>query len=179
MLKKCLLLTLGAVLALAFFVPAGQVFAAESDSVTITVTISQTIGVEVSEDTYDFGILSPDAAATSATSLTVTNTGSGVNETYSLSCSDTADWTCGSSPGNEVFVLRARFNSSAPADFGANDILGTTPVVADGTHFAGNETGANVPYGAVRHLWLRLQTPTMTSSSDQQSIVLTITASAS
>ena len=179
MLKEKPLVAAMAILAFALVMPANQVLAAQSDTVTITVTISQTIGVEITESAYDFGTLSSGATAVSTSWLTVTNTGTGINETYSLSCSDTADWTCGSSPGNEIFVLSAKFNSISPASFGANDILSTTPVAADGTLFAGDETGADVPHTEVRHLWLQLQTPTTTASSAQQSTVLTITASAS
>jgi hypothetical protein len=153
--------------------------AASSDTVNITVTISQAIGVEITETSYNFGTLTTGTTATSASSLTVTNTGSGANENYSLNCSNTANWTAGTSPGTNIFVLRAQFNSTAPTTFDTTDILSTSPVLADATHFSGNETGINVPYGAVRHLWLRLQTPTSSSSTAQQTIVLTITGSIS
>ncbi|MBI5116958.1 hypothetical protein HZA56_10845 [Candidatus Poribacteria bacterium] len=156
-----------------------NVFAASSDTVNITVTISQTIGVDITETSYNFGTLATSVTSTSASSLTVTNTGSGANETYSLNCSNTANWTAGSSPATNVFVLSAKFNSIAPTSFVAGDILSTTPVASDGTHFAGNETGSSVPYQAVRHLWLQLKTPTSTSASAQQTIVLTITGSIS
>ena len=179
MSKTMSLMAVTAIVAIALAAPINQAFAAQSDTVSITVTIIQTIGVEITESLYDFGTLSPGIAAVSGTSLTVINTGTGPNETYSLSCSDTADWTCGSSPANDVFVLNAKFNSSTPAGFGSNDIVGTTPVVADGTHFAGDETGSDVPYNEARHLWLQLQTPTSTASSAEQTIVLTITAAIS
>ncbi len=133
--------------------------------------------MEITETSYNFGLLSTGATATSSTSLTVTNTGSGANETYSLSCSNTANWTAGTTPGANVFVLRARFNSTQPTTFDTDDTLSITPVAADASRFAGTETGYNIPYGAVRHLWLQLRTPTSTSATSQQTIVLTVTAS--
>lgn len=176
---RTLLIIIPIALILALVVSANSALAASSDAVNITVTISQTIGVEITEASYNFGTLTTSTSATSASSLTVTNTGSGANENYSLNCSNTANWTAGTSPGNNVFVLRAQFNSTAPTTFDTTDILSTSPILADATHFSGNETGLNVPYGAVRHLWLRLQTPTSSSSTAQQTIVLTITGSIS
>jgi len=179
MSRKLLLAAAMTALALVLAVPASPATAAQSDTVNITVIISHTIGVEITEGAYDFGTLSVGTTVVSGSSLTVTNTGTGPDETYLLSCSDTDDWLCGSTPGNDVFVLSAKFNSYAPGSFGAGDILGAAPIAADATHFAGDEIGSDVPYNEVRHLWLQLQTPTSTTSSAVQTIVLTITASIS
>jgi hypothetical protein len=180
MQKKLSHLAVATVLALALLVPASQAFAAVSDTVSITVTISATVSVDIAEGSYDFGSLAIGATQTSASSLTLTNDGSGIDETYSLNCSDTADWTAGSSPAADTFVLSAQFNSVAPASFDAvNDVLSTTPVAASGTLFAGDETGASVPYNEVRNLWLQIQTPTTTAATAQQAITLTVTAAAS
>jgi hypothetical protein len=180
MQKKMPILAVATVLALSLLMPASQAFAAPTDTVSITVTISATVSVDIAEASYDFGSLSIGATQISATSLTLTNDGSGIDETYSLSCSDTADWTAGSGAAADTFVLSAQFNSVAPVSFDAvNDVLSTTPVAASGTLFAGDETGVSVPYNDVRNLWLQIQTPTTTAATGQQAITLTVTAAAS
>lgn len=180
MSKKTSLLAFVAILALALVVPATQAFAATSDTVSVTVTISATVSVSVTEGSYDFESMSVGATAISGSSLTVTNDGSGIDETYSLSCSNTASWTAGSSAGADVFVLSAQFNSDAPGSFDAvNDVLTTSPVAASGTQFAGDETGASVAYNATRNLWLEIQTPTSTAAGGEQTITLTVSAAAS
>ena len=180
MSKRISLLAIAALVALALLVPASQALAAPSDTISVTVTISATVSVAVTEGSYDFGSLSVGATAISASSLTVTNDGSGIDETYSLSCSDTAGWAAGGSAGADAFVLSAQFNSTAPGSFdAANDVLTTSPVAASGTQFAGDETGAGVAYNAARNLWLEIQTPTSTAAAGQQTITLTVTAAAS
>lgn len=178
MSKRTSLLAIAALVALALLVPTSQTLAAQSDTISVTVTISATVSVAVTEGSYDFGSLSAGATALSSP-LTVTNDGSGIDETYSLSCSDTANWTVGAAAAADVFVLSAQFSSITPISFDGDDALSTTPVAASGTAFAGDTTGANVPYNEVRALWLQIQTPTSTAAAGQQTITLTVTAAAS
>ena len=180
MSKKVSLLTFVAILALALLVPASKAFAASSDTVSVTVTISATISVTITEGPIDFGPLSVGATAISSGALIVTNDGSGIAETYSLSCSNTAAWDAAATASADHFVLSAQFNSDQPTSFDAvNDVLSNTPVAATATKFAGNETGVSVAHNAERDLWLEIQTPTTTAATAQQTITLTVSAEAS
>jgi hypothetical protein len=144
--------------------------------ISVTVTLS---GVSVNvQGTYAFGTKAT-SSATVSTVIDVLNDGDAA-ETYTLSCSNTAAWTAhATTPGANVFVLSAMFNSTAPAvgDFvDANHALTTTPVASSVTKFAGDEDGLAVPAAGTVHLWLKFEAPTSTSSYAQQTITLTLTA---
>jgi len=180
MSKKVSLLAFVAILALALLVPASQARAATSDTATVTVTISATVSVAVTGGPINFSTMSVGATAIYDEQLIVTNDGSGIDETYSLSCSNTSDWTAGGTAGADVFVLSVQFNSTTPVSFDAvNDVLTTSPVAASATQFAGDVTGVSVAHLAVRSLWLEIQTPTTTAAGGEQTITLTVTAAAS
>ena len=156
--------------------------AASSDSVAIKVTITPSISVNITEGALALGSVVAGSTTVSATAITVTNDGSGVNETYSLSLTNPSGWTASqTAAGSETYVLNAAFSNLATGITWseANDALSTTPVVSTATKFAGDQTGVNVAYNAVRKLWFQFKAPTATSVSAEQSIVLTVTAQAS
>ena len=156
-------------------------FAAQSDSVAIKVTITPAISVSITEDALALGSLVAGQTKVSATAVTVTNDGSGVNETYSLSLANPSGWTAGSAPGTETYVLNAAFSNNVTGITWdpAQDALSTSVVAASATKFAGDYTGAAVPYNGVRKLWFQFKAPTATTVGTEQSIAVTITAQAS
>ncbi len=159
-----------------------KAYAAPSDTVAIKVTITPSISVSITEDTLTLGSVVAGSATVSATGVTVTNNGSGVNETYSLSLTNPSGWTASqTAAGSETYVLNAAFSNLVTGiTWGeANDALSTTPVVSTAAKFAGDQTGVGVARNAARKLWFQFKAPTTTSVSTEQSIVLTVTAQAS
>jgi len=185
MLKKISLLTVATVLALALVMPVGQVFAAESATIGLSVTITSTLSVSVDTPSVDFGPIATDDHRQMTDSggpapngpIVVTNDGSGIDEDYWLSCSDSENWDLGSVEDSDVFVMEAEFNTNSPIGFGHP--LSNDPTESTATVFAGDQTGENVPYNADRNLWLRISTPTTSSVTGAQTMTVTVTAAAS
>lgn len=164
------------------FLFTSSVYAASSDSVAVKVTITPSISVSITEDSLSLGSVDAGATKISTSAVTVTNNGSGVNETYSLSLANPSGWTASqAAAGVETYVLDAAFSASVSGITWSetNHALSTTPVVSSSTKFAGDQTGTNVPYNATRKLWFQFKAPTATSVSAEQSIVVTVTAQAS
>lgn len=156
-----------------------SLYAASSDSITLTVTI-QHLAVEISEESYDFGVVLLGSTTLSSTGITVTNTGN-VNETYSLNLTNPPGWTASQTgPGEEIYVLDAAFATSPGAITWShtNHALSETSTICTSTKFAGDQTGVNVPPGETRTLWFRFLAPTSTTVTNQQSVQVTITAQA-
>ena len=156
--------------------------AAQSDTVAIKVTITPSISVNITEDTLSFGSVAAGSTTVSSAGATVTNNGSGVNETYSLSVTDPSGWTASqTAAGAETYVLNTAFsNLASGVTWGeANHALSTSPVVSTATKFAGDQTGVSVPYNAARKLWFQFKAPAATAVTQEQSIVVTVTAQAS
>jgi hypothetical protein len=146
--------------------------------VTVTVTLTA-VSVSVTGGPIAFGSKAA-GSTTVSTELTVTNDGDAA-ETYSLSCSNSANWTAVQvAPGAETYCLSAMFNSDNAGTFvRADHALSTTPVacgVVTTGKFAGDESGAAVPATGVRHLWLAFEAPTSTAHYTEQTITVTITA---
>lgn len=169
------------ILALGLFASVPLALAAQSDSVAVKVTISPAISVSIAEDTLALGSLAAGATRVSTTAVTVTNDGSGISETYSLSLTNPAGWTAALAPGAETYVLNAAFSNNVAGITWdpANHALSTSAVAASSSKFAGDQTGAGVPYNGVRKLWFQFKAPTATTVSAEQSIAVTITAQAS
>jgi hypothetical protein len=160
---------------------AAQALAASSDSVTVRVTILSTLSVDITETELLLGNVSTGSTTASATGVTVTNTGSGIDETYSLSLANPSGWTASqTAPGDETYVLNAAFDSDGSLTWSAsNHALSTSSVACTATTFAGDEDGVSVPHGETRTLWFQFLAPTSTSVTSEQGIVVTITAQAS
>jgi len=160
--------------------------AAGSGNVTVTVTLSSA-SVAVTDATIAVGTAGTPAAMSTtyitAAAIHVTNNSGGTTQTYTLSITnDGADWTAATTIGNDdEYILSALFNSAQPGagDFLANDMLSTGDVICSATNCAfalGDETGAAVAAAEVRHLWLKFETPDVTTTYTAQVITVTVTA---
>lgn len=148
-------------------------------TITVTVTI-QNLSVSTGGP-IAFGTVTAGSQSVSGAGSTVTNDGN-VTETFSLSLTNPGGWTAvAAAPASEQYALLAQFNSGAPTSASftyANHALSTTSVGASGTVFAGDTNGLSVAASAARNLWFRFDAPSSTSVSSQQSITVTVTASA-
>jgi len=161
---------------------AQPVFAASTDTLAITVTVSSVLGVNITEGTLALGSVGAGGTVASPTGVTITNTGSGINETFQISVANPSGWTASqTAAGVDTYVLNAAFDSDGAGITWnpANHALSTTAVSSSATKFAGDATGVAVPYNAARKLWFQFKAPTQSSVTTQQSITLTVTAIAS
>jgi hypothetical protein len=153
--------------------------AANPANINITVTI-QNLSVTATGP-IAFGTVVASTATVSTDSSHVANDGN-VTETYSLSLSNPAGWAAvQSAPAAEQYCLSAQFNSSQPTSgsFTYTDhALSTTSTACSLTKFAGDQTGLSVAASGARYLWFKFEAPTSTSVTTEQTIVVTITASA-
>ena len=141
------------------------------------------LGITFSTHSYDFGMVNLGATTVSTSPVTITNAGN-VTETYSLAVATTGAktiWGVGTSTPTafNTFVMFGAFNAVQPSSttFGMGDIITSTSTASSATIFsAGGETGLSVPAGTDRHLWLRLDMPLTTGTTNQQMMNLTVTA---
>lgn len=167
-IASCLLLT--------FYV--SIVHAANPATIDVTVTI-QTLSVSATGPVA-FGMVVTSSTTVSSGSSTVTNDGNGT-ETYDIKLTDPGGWTAVSgAPGAEEYRLSAQFNSAQPTSgsFGADHDLTTTDQTCSATIFAGDQTGLSVAASGTRLLWFKFEAPASTVVVAQQTITVTITASA-
>lgn len=156
--------------------------AAQSDSITVRVTVSPSISISISEDALLLGSVAAGSATVSASAITVTNNGSGVNETYSLSLVNPSGWTASQTTnGQETYVLNAAFDADGAGITWDEDkhALSTTATACSASKFAGDQTAVAVPYNATRKLWFQFKAPTATAVNTEQGMVVTVTAGAS
>ena len=165
---------------LALGVSVGPAWAANPATISVTVTI-QNLSVSASGP-IAFGTVVASSQTVSGSASTVTNDGNSI-ETFSLSITNPTSWTAvqAAPSAAEEYALLAEFNSSAPAAGGfsyANHALSTASVASSGTKFAGDQTGLSVAVSATRSLWFRFNAPTSTAVTTQQTLTVTVTASA-
>ena len=158
----------------------GAAWAANPATISVTVTI-QALSVSASGP-IAFGTVTASSSTVSGASSTVTNDGN-VTETFSLSLTNPATWTAvqAAPAAAEEYALLAQFNSAAPTSGSftyANYALSTTSVASSATKFAGNQNGLSLPATTVRNLWFRFDAPISTAVTTQQTITVTVTASA-
>lgn len=153
--------------------------AANPANINATVTI-QNLSVNATGP-MGFGTVVAGSATVSTAASTVTNDGN-VTETYSLNLTNPGGWTAvQATPADEQYCLSARFNTTQPASGTftyADHALSTTSTACSATEFAGDQTGLSVPATQTRSLWLKFEAPSSTTVTTQQTIVVTITASA-
>ncbi len=155
-------------------------FTALSNGATNTAAIAEIGVVIMGTDTFNFGNMDLGASAVTGSSFTIRNVGN-VKQDYSLSATTiTTDspWALDSAPGIDKAVLRGGFKASAPAlvEFGAEDIIQFNDQISDSTKYAiGASSGTAAHIGQDRFLWLRLDTPLMTSTTWQQDIQINVT----
>ena len=158
---------------------AAPAFAANPATISVTVTI-QNLSVSASGP-IAFGTVIGGSQTVAGSASTITNDGN-VVETMSLSLTNPGSWTAvQAAPGAEEYALLAQFNGAAPtaASFVyADHALTTTSVASSATKFAGGQTGLSMAAAATRNLWFRFNAPTSTAVTTQQTISVTVTASA-
>ena len=168
----------GIICCLALLFSASVVHAVNPATISVTVTI-QNLSVSATGP-IAFGTVLVSSTTVSSAASTVTNDGN-VTETYDMKLTDPAGWTATSgAPGAETYRLSAQFNVAQPTavSFAADHDLTTTDQTSSGTIFAGDETGLSVAAAATRSLWFKFEAPTSTTVTTQQSITVTVTASA-
>ena len=169
---------------LGMFAASGR--AATTADLTITVTPLGTKSIAIdggATSSYDFGTLALAVSSISATAVVVDNDGQ-VPMQVGMQITDEDSWTAGAAGGDDVFNLRALLNDTGDArpvggDFAATDDLTTGVKLADGTNFAGTYTGANMPpagANSTKDLWLRIDMPTTSAVTAQQSLVVQLSA---
>jgi len=154
--------------------------AANPATFVVTVSIAAEANIEVVQGgPIDFGVMRTGASAVSSSAIVIKNSGSGANQTYSLALTNPAGWTAvTATPGVDQYRLSCAFDSDGNVTWNpANHALTTSSIASTTTRFAGDETGTGVPYNAIRHLYLKMETPSSTSSPSKKSIQVTISAS--
>jgi hypothetical protein len=170
-------LTVGLVLTLAVLWGSAA-YAANPATINVTVTI-QNLSVSASGP-IAFGVVIASSTTVSTDSSNVVNDGN-VAETYDIKLTNPGGWTAvAAAPGAEEYRLSAQFNSAAPTavSFTGDHDLTTSDQTSSATIFAGDQTGLAVASSAARYLWFKFEAPTSTSVTSQQTIVVTVTASA-
>lgn len=154
-------------------------FAANPATISVTVTI-QNLSVSATGP-IAFGTVVAGSQTVSSSASTITNDGN-VVETMSLSLTNPGSWTAvQAAPGAETYALLAQFNVAAPTAVSftyANHALTTSSVASSATKFAGDQSGLSMAVSAARSLWFRFNAPTSTAVTTQQTISVTVTASA-
>ena len=163
--------------------------AAETQDLSIHVSITATKSLTAPTTHYTFGALTVNVASNSATALVVTNDSGALVETYRIqggnAISDTAgtDWTLAGSPGVNQYALAAQFSTARPDNVGGSwsddDLTGsaitcTADVFGNGT---AGQAGVDVsPADGVkdRNLWFRIQTPTVVDDTTPHTVTVTL-----
>ncbi len=139
------------------------------------------IGVLVAGNTYyHFGLWDLSSSTVSASSFTLQNIGNVLEDFKIRATTSTQDtpWSLQGAPGTDQMVIYGGFSPSRPnpGDFGAEDVIDYQDQTPNATKFAiGSSTGTEVAVDERRHLWIRLDTPLLTSTTDQQRLEVTIT----
>ncbi|MDD5174141.1 MAG: hypothetical protein PHV48_04880 [Candidatus Omnitrophica bacterium] len=154
-------------------------FADNSATINVTVSIAQEASISVTGGPVDFGTMKIGDSAVSTSAVVIKNDGSGSNQTYSLLLINPSGWTAVTTePGVDQYRLSSAFDATGNVIWNpANHALTTSSQISTVTKFAGSETGTAVPYSADRHLYLKLETPSATSSSGSKTMQIVVTAS--
>ncbi len=143
------------------------------------------LSVDISSDTYGFGTFTASTSTVSTSTIRVVNNGT-VLSTWNLKASTIttgSPWqiTDGSLSPGDLFRLSAAFHLVQPSTtaFGTEDRMTDTDAASDASSkftINGSSTGYSVPAGEYRNFWLMLETPLSSSTSDEQQIRVTVTA---
>lgn len=138
-----------------------QIEAAQTEDITITVSMASTLSVNLSSSSIALGAVAAGSTTETSKAIVVSNNGSGQAEVFSLSHSTSGDWTSGTTPGANTFVLNAAFAENVEyASWRQVD-----SAVSD-----------SVAYGNSRNLWFQFLAPTSSASTAEQSITVTVNA---
>ena len=163
------------------------VYAAQTADITVTVTC-RNLSVSVDPSSYAFGTVSEGSETVASTAITVTNNGN-VNEDFEVKLAAVAGWTAlqAGTPGADEYILGAIFKTAAPTtgDYDdSEDMLSTSFVESSATIFAkdtdaADQKGYSVAASGTRNLWFYFFAPSSTTVGTQQSITVTVRATAS
>ncbi len=136
--------------------------AGPTETVNVTVTIEQSVSIEVTGGPIGFGTLGVSDTAVSSSAMAVRNDGSGIGETITLAVVNPTGWTQGV-PGEETYRISFQFAETQP--------------LADDPGWQ-NEGGISelLSYDETKNLWVKLETPTATGATAEQTAQVTITA---
>ncbi len=151
-----------------------------------SVTITPILSIQLSSHSYNFGTVNLAATTVSTNSLVIINQGN-VTETYSLAVTTTGPLSVWNSGNINLtasfklrFVLLGAFHPTQPSSstFTISDIMTSTSTASSGTKFTinGSQTGLSVPPNAARQLWLEMDMPLSVSTTDQEQLNITVTA---
>lgn len=144
------------------------------------------IGVTLPTTYYHFGTVGTGVSTDTNKAAIVRNTGN-VYQSYSLRATNSDDFALGTAVGENTVILRSAFHATRPGSLAAFDtnsnILGLTDVLSTGSVFTidGSHRGVGVdPFPSIssekdRNLWFKLSTPIAVSTTNYQSIYITIT----
>ncbi len=140
--------------------------------------------VVVGTNTYNFGLVDIGASIVSASSFTLKNVGNVLQDYKLRATTMTTDspWSLDVSSGTDKLILSGGFSESPPSlnDFGTEDVILYGNQFADNARYAiGPSSGTTVPWNDLRHLWLKLNMPMLTSTTDVQRIQITVTGTKS
>ena len=164
-----------------------SVNAAQTADITVTVTCRM-LSVGVSPSSYAFGAVNESSETVASSEITVTNNGN-VTEDLEVKLTDPGGWTAlqSGTPGEDQYILGAIFRTSAPTtdDYDdSEDMLSTSYVESTTAIFAkdgdsDDQKGFNVAASGTRNLWFYFFAPSATTVATQQSITVTVRATAS
>lgn len=159
-------------------------------SINLAVTVNSSIDISIvgtSTITFAAVNLGNATGVAGGNSVNVRNDSVGLNVSYMLAGNNDSNWAWAPTAGANAFAVRAKFNSTAVAVGAfsdANDTVtvaaGTFPggfTLADGTKFAGDQTGVSVAPTVVQNVWAKF-IPATTSSVlwGSRSLVMSIVA---
>lgn len=162
--------------------------AAATADITVTVTC-RSLGVTVTGDpvTWALGLVEADSEVVKSAAIVVTNSGN-ASETYELKLTNPSVWTAvqtDAALAAEKYQLGAIFQTTATAAPVAVDYVDSADFVSTGyvactaSVFAkATGNGLNVATSGARDLWLYFHAPPSTAETGQQSIIVTVKATA-
>ena len=162
-------------------------FAAQTADITVTVTVRK-LSVSVGSATFAFGSVNESSQTVASAAVAVTSDGN-VTEDFELKLTNPIGWTAVQSgtPNTDQYLLGSIFRTASPAagDFtDSQDTLSTTFVTSSTTVFAkdadaNSQKGFSVATSGARNLWFLFFAPSYSTIGTQQSIVVTVRATAS
>lgn len=175
---------------------AGHTFAAQTEDITVTVTVRNISLQIVGSSTYDFGVVGEGQSAVATSSIQVQNDG---NDTEDFSLQITgipAVWTVeetAAAPGADEFKVYALFDDNGQVpngngldaiDYDEDDLVlasssrnPSNPGPVNYYFDSGDESGDEIPTTQSRYLWFMFTAPNPSTDYTQQSITVTVSAS--
>lgn len=176
----------------AVFIGSGVVYGAGDDTCTMSVTVTTSQDVSVTNEFLAFGNVASGSSHVTDTPAIVASNGTGLQD-YSLQITDKPSaWSVKEAAGATIydqFKLLALFTTSShveleSAGFNDNDIVKESGgLTATGSVYGIDEEaesvkGLNCTLGAYRFLWFKFEAPNGTGVTGAQWITVTVTAQA-